>query len=141
MMLPTKKELRQFPVLAPLFAAVFAPLSTLLDIPALTEPWFFQEHTDGLQKLPDPTACLTLSAIGLTFNVLANGLLIARFSTGERGWQLATKLSMGCWIIKVRTWFSTMLDKLQNVRSQFTSSLLHWEMCLHMDYLLVTNRR
>lgn len=100
-MLPSKEDLKSFPVFAPLLAAVFAPLSTLIDIPALTEPWFFHSTSNGQQKLPDPHPNLALSGIGLFFNVLANGLLIARFSTSERWWRNATRLSMACWILKV----------------------------------------
>jgi len=57
--------------LAPLFAAVFAPFSTLLDIPALTQPWY---EKDG-QVLADFKASLVLSALGLSFNIVANALL------------------------------------------------------------------
>lgn len=104
LMLPSKDDLLAFPTFAPLIAAVIAPLSTLLDIPALTEPWFFQQdsNTGNMNPLPDPHANLALSAIGLAFNVAANGLLIIRFSVSDSMWQYATRASLVCWIAKVR---------------------------------------
>jgi potassium channel subfamily K len=99
----------------PLIAAIFAPISTLLDIPALTQRWYLLNSGDfhvfrhdacvlilSLVPQRDFTASLVLSVIGLTFNVLANALLIIRFSTGERWWRVATYLSTICWIVKVR---------------------------------------
>ena len=82
---------------APLAAAIIAPLSTLLDIPALTERWFFRYG----QPLRDPTANLTLSAIGLLFNFIANLLLMVRFTESEEWWRRATHFSMICWLFKV----------------------------------------
>ncbi|KAH8120674.1 voltage-gated potassium channel [Phellopilus nigrolimitatus] len=101
-MLPSKDDLRTLPVFAPLVAAVFAPLSTLLDIPALTEPWFFQTDADTgvAHALNDPRANLVLSAVGLAFNVLANALLIVRFSVTDGYWRGATRASMICWVLK-----------------------------------------
>ncbi|OCB89408.1 voltage-gated potassium channel [Sanghuangporus baumii] len=92
-MLPTKDDLKSLPTFAPLIAAVIAPLSTLLDIPALTEPWFFQHNSDGngLTKLPDPHTNIVLSAVGLAFNVLANWLLLLRFSVSDGLWRYSTR--------------------------------------------------
>ena len=97
----SRKEIIPSPQFAPLVAAVIAPLSTLLDIPALTENWFFRNDT----PLRDPVANLTLSAVGLLFNVLANLLLILRFSVNDTWWRIATNLSLVCWVLKVRTSF------------------------------------
>lgn len=96
-MLPNKEDFKALPVISPLLAAIIAPTSTLLDIPALTETWFLKNG----QRLPDPSANLVLSAVGLFFNVVANGLLILRFSSDGRRWRLATELSLACWIVKV----------------------------------------
>jgi potassium channel subfamily K, other eukaryote len=128
--LPDKHDLHALPVFAPLIAAVLAPLSTLLDIPAFSEVsfiirvklktcilwmlmlssqrWFFTtDPTTGNSKpLPDPTTNLALSAVGLAFNVLANALLLVRFSVSERWWRYATKFSLACWVLKVRTFSS-----------------------------------
>ena len=81
----------------PLLAAVIAPLSTLLDIPALTEPWFFERGN----RLSDPKVNITLSAVGLVVNFLANVLLVLRFSVGNQWWKWATRSSLACWIMKV----------------------------------------
>ncbi|THH11384.1 hypothetical protein EW145_g690 [Phellinidium pouzarii] len=99
-MLPSRDDIRSLPVFAPLLAAILAPLSTLLDIPGLTEPWFFQTvHSTGEKHaLSDPKANLALSAIGLTFNVLANALLILRFSVSDVNKRVATRASLACWV-------------------------------------------
>ncbi|KAK9897619.1 voltage-gated potassium channel [Cystobasidium minutum MCA 4210] len=80
----------------PLFAALVAPVSTLYDIPALTQRWY---SLNG-QGLPDPTPNLALSALGLAFNAIANGLLVYRFSARREWWKAAMILSTVCWIIK-----------------------------------------
>ncbi|KAL5495642.1 TOK1 [Sanghuangporus weigelae] len=110
-MLPTKDDLKSLPTFAPLIAAVIAPLSTLLDIPALTEPWFFQHNSDGngLIKLPDPHTNIVLSAVGLAFNVLANWLLLLRFSVSDGLWRYSTRVSLGCWVVKLGIAFGNVL--------------------------------
>ncbi|RSH94166.1 hypothetical protein EHS25_003969 [Saitozyma podzolica] len=80
---------------SPLIAAILAPLSTLLDIPGLSEPWLTR---DGV-ALPDPRTSIARSAIGLLLNVLANVLIILRFSSAKH-WKLATSLSTFCWLGK-----------------------------------------
>ncbi|KAF8511619.1 voltage-gated potassium channel [Hysterangium stoloniferum] len=93
----------------PLLAAIFAPFSILFDIPALSEPWFVDSDSDifvipaRVTPLPDPKGNVALSAVGLLFNVIANALLIVRFSTGAsaRWWRVATRLSLVSWICKV----------------------------------------
>ena len=92
------------PQFFPLLAAVLAPLSTLLDIPAYTEHWFFTKNdSDGtLTPLPDPHTNLALSLTGLIFNIVANWLLIVRFSVGNKTWRVATRVSLGFWVLKVR---------------------------------------
>ncbi|GFZ48419.1 hypothetical protein JCM24511_06167 [Saitozyma sp. JCM 24511] len=89
------RTLRIFAKYCPLIAAVLAPLSTLLDIPALTEPWF------TLNGVPvrDFRASLVLSAVGLALNILANALLVIRFSSSkEKRWRRATLWSTLCWL-------------------------------------------
>ncbi|KZT43256.1 voltage-gated potassium channel [Sistotremastrum suecicum HHB10207 ss-3] len=81
----------------PLVAAVLAPFSTLFDIPALTQEWFAKDD----QPFPDVHASLVLSAVGLAFNVVANGLLIVRFSSRYYLWKITTRVSLLCWAIKV----------------------------------------
>lgn len=81
----------------PLICALLAPLSTLLDIPALTEKWY--DLDDVLQ--PDPKASLVLSAVGLALNLVANALLVVRFSaTQRRWWSAATTCSTIAWVTK-----------------------------------------
>ncbi|KII87652.1 hypothetical protein PLICRDRAFT_643132 [Plicaturopsis crispa FD-325 SS-3] len=82
---------------APLVAALLAPLSTIYDIPALSQRWYVL--SDGTQ-VPDPKASLILSAVGLAFNVGANTLLALRFSSSNRRWRIATVLSLALWIAK-----------------------------------------
>ena len=92
-----RDNLQVSPQTGPLLAAVIAPLSTLLDIPALSEKWFFR---DG-HSLPDPVTNLVLSAISLALNVLANLLLILRFTVNQDWWRFATHASLVCWVLKV----------------------------------------
>lgn len=83
----------------PLLAAVLAPLSTLMDIPALSQNWFLLKGAPA----PDPGASLALSAVSLSMNIVANALLIARFTVNEKRWRVVTIGSVVCWIIKVRS--------------------------------------
>lgn len=112
-MLPRRDDLRALPQFAPLLAAVLAPLSTLLDIPAYTEHWFFSKSSsDGtLTPLPDPHTNLSLSLAGLIFNIIANGLLIVRFSVGNRTWRIATRVSLGNWVLKVWAFIPSYLSR------------------------------
>lgn len=80
-----------------LIAGCPAKLPQLYDIPALTQRWYSLNGTE----LPDPTPNLALSALGLAFNVIANGLLVYRFSAKAEWWKTAMILSTVCWIIKV----------------------------------------
>ena len=96
-MLPSKEDLRALPLLAPLVAANMAPMSTLLDIPALTERWFFR---DG-NGLADPNANIYLNVTILVVSFLANGLLLLRFSLrDEHRWRNALHASLILWTIK-----------------------------------------
>ncbi|KZO98463.1 voltage-gated potassium channel [Calocera viscosa TUFC12733] len=87
-----------FATVCPLLAAVVAPLSILLDIPALAETWYVE---NGL-PLPDPPASLVLSALSLALSILADALLLVRFSVWEKYWRIATHVSVICWVVK---WF------------------------------------
>lgn len=89
----THRTIRTFPLLA----CLIAPLSVLFDIPALAQPWYGLES----QALTDDTVSLVLSAISLFLNIIANGLLMARFSIdSQRGYTAATRISMVFWILK-----------------------------------------
>lgn len=117
-LLARKDDLHALPQFFPLLAAVLAPLSTLLDIPAYTEHWFYT--TDGtsgeLKPLADPHTNLALSLVGLIFNIIANGLLIVRFSVGSSWWKVATRVSLACWLLKVRA-RSDILSRVTHVKS------------------------
>ena len=76
----------------PLLAAIFAPLSTLLDIPGLSQPWF---KLNG-ENVKDPYASLILSSFSLAFNLVANALLVARFTCREAWWSIVMTLSVVC---------------------------------------------
>lgn len=91
------KQVKDLASIAPLLAAIVAPLSVLFDIPALGEKWYLK---DGIEQ-PDPRASLILSSISLGSNVVANILLIVRFSTSNEWWRVATRVSILWWIIKV----------------------------------------
>ncbi|KDN36673.1 hypothetical protein RSAG8_10671, partial [Rhizoctonia solani AG-8 WAC10335] len=88
-----------FASVSPLTAAVIAPLAVLLDIPALTEKWY----TRNGEPRPDPRPSLILSGLSLGFSLIANALLVVRFSLQGRGWTIATRISVACWVIKVVT--------------------------------------
>ncbi|KAL1411067.1 Potassium channel [Vanrija albida] len=91
------QDVRNVAQYLPLIAAIAAPMSTLMDIPALSQHWYSYYGV----KQRDPTTCLILSAVGLFFNVLANVLLIVRFSATKKSfWRWGVKLSLACWIIK-----------------------------------------
>lgn len=77
--IPTMKlnnGVTHFANITPLIAALLAPVSTLYDIPALSQPWY---SLDGA-TLPDPRASLILSSVSLALSVIANVLLVLRFS-------------------------------------------------------------
>ncbi|KAG9075917.1 hypothetical protein FRC06_009810 [Ceratobasidium sp. 370] len=85
--------------IAPLTASLIAPLAVLLDIPALTEKWYTR---DG-EPQPDPRASLILSGFSLGFSLIANVLLVVRFSLSGSRWRIATRISVLCWMVKVIT--------------------------------------
>lgn len=92
-----RTRIKDLASIAPLLAAIISPLSTLFDIPALTERWYFKA---GIEQ-PDPTASLVLSGVGLGANIIANILLVVRFSTADEWWRVATRASIVWWTIKV----------------------------------------
>ena len=94
------KDWRSRAAFVPLLAALFAPVSTLLDIPALTEPWFFENGS----RLKDPTVNIALTAVSLFVNFVANALLVLRFSVDSRYWKWAMRASLVCWSVKVSTY-------------------------------------
>ncbi|ELU39536.1 hypothetical protein AG1IA_06442 [Rhizoctonia solani AG-1 IA] len=96
------RPLYLFASISPLTAAVIAPLAVLLDIP---EKWY----TRNGQPQPDPRASLILSGLSLSFSLVANALLVIRFSLEGRRWMIATQISVACWIVKVCSLSSVML--------------------------------
>ncbi|CAE6476460.1 unnamed protein product [Rhizoctonia solani] len=94
-----------FASVSPLTAALIAPLAVLLDIPALTEKWY----TRNGEPQPDPRASLILSGLSLGFSLIANALLVIRFSLQGRGWTVATRISVACWVVKVVTGISNLV--------------------------------
>ncbi|EJD04357.1 voltage-gated potassium channel [Fomitiporia mediterranea MF3/22] len=138
-MIPSQDDLKSLPIFAPLFAAVAAPMSTLMDIPSLTEPWFFQHEAYGdSTKLPDPRANIVLSAVGLAFNVLANALLILRFSVREGRWRYTTRVSLICWVVKFGIALGNVLA--YGILSRNTPDVGYGEgfWCAVMSLLIVT---
>lgn len=61
------------------------------------EKWYTK---DGVSQ-PDFKASLVLSAISLVATVIANALLVIRFSLTARRWRVATRISVIFWAIKV----------------------------------------
>ncbi|KAG9024722.1 hypothetical protein FRB95_011146 [Tulasnella sp. JGI-2019a] len=92
-----KSHIRDFARTAPMIAAVLAPFSVLFDIPSVTERWYIK---NGLPQ-PDPKVNLILSSIALAFGIVANLLLIFRFSSTGIRWRAATRASCYCWFVKV----------------------------------------
>lgn len=60
-----KENLFDFVQYLPLLAAIFAPVSTLLDIPGLTEPWFLRYD----EPQADIKTSVILSALSLAFDL------------------------------------------------------------------------
>ncbi|CEL54017.1 Outward-rectifier potassium channel TOK1 OS=Saccharomyces cerevisiae (strain ATCC 204508 / S288c) GN=TOK1 PE=1 SV=1 [Rhizoctonia solani AG-1 IB] len=99
------RPLYLFASVSPLTAAVIAPLAVLLDIPALTEKWY----TRNGQPQSDPRASLILSGLSLGFSLVANALLVIRFSLQGRKWMIATQMSVACWLVKVATGITNLV--------------------------------
>lgn len=86
--------------MAQLLAALIAPVSTLLVIPAMSQPWYKHRHTQA--DVPDPTLNIVLSAINLGTNSLANAFLLVRFSVADRKiWKVAIHMSLILWIVNL----------------------------------------
>lgn len=117
--LPSVRDIAKY---LPLIAAIIAPMSTLMDIPALSvspsdigtppppPPLLRAPHSAGTPlilslkqhwytynggNMPDPVVCIVLSAIGLALNLSANLLLVARFS-GTSVWKKGTRCVSRC---------------------------------------------
>ncbi|KAG8985727.1 hypothetical protein FRB94_005465 [Tulasnella sp. JGI-2019a] len=93
------RHLRDLSLVSPTLAGVLAPFCVLLDVPSVTENWYQLNHVPQT----DPKASLILSGLGLLFSIIANGLLILRFSLTDRAWWIATCISVFCWLLKVVT--------------------------------------
>ncbi|WWD16124.1 hypothetical protein CI109_100549 [Kwoniella shandongensis] len=92
-----RSHIRSIAKYCPLVSAILAPLSTLMDIPALSQHWYIR---DGVAQ-PDFKTSIVLSAIGLALNVIANVLLVVRFSSKAPFWvNHSTKWSLLFWILK-----------------------------------------
>lgn len=102
-----RTEAASWAQMTPLMAAIFGPLSILLGIPSLTQRWRGQlldppvlsNGVSNVLSLPDPTLELALSAISLFVEVLANTLLVLRFSNFHTKW--TTWISYWFWIAKI----------------------------------------
>ncbi|EIN05813.1 voltage-gated potassium channel [Punctularia strigosozonata HHB-11173 SS5] len=127
-----RRRVHSLAVVAPVLAAVLAPLSVLLDIPALSERWY---RRDG-KTIADPPASLTLSAVGLAFNVIANALLIVRFSLTARASRFATRLSVPFWGLKVATSFANLITFGLLTRNQPTFSYYEGFWCAVVSCIL-----
>ncbi|QRV84630.1 ion channel protein [Ceratobasidium sp. AG-Ba] len=73
-----RSRIHLFASIAPLTASLIAPLAVLLDIPALT-------------------------GFSFGFSLIANVLLVVRFSLSGSRWRIATRISVLCWFVKVIT--------------------------------------
>ncbi|KAG8712754.1 hypothetical protein FRC11_014283, partial [Ceratobasidium sp. 423] len=113
-----------FAGVSPLTAALIAPLAVLLDIPALTEKWY----TRNGQPQSDPRASLILSGLSLGFSLIANALLVVRFSLQGKGWTAATRISVVCWVIRVVTGIANLVvfGALTRNQPQFTYAEGFW---------------
>ncbi|KAF8321589.1 voltage-gated potassium channel [Clavulina sp. PMI_390] len=83
--------------ISPLIGGVLAPLSVLYDIPALSEKWY---TLDGVPQA-DFKASLILSSLSLSLTILANALLVYRFSSVATRWRVSMRLSVVLWAMKV----------------------------------------
>lgn len=108
--LPGKDELcnsfRKLVDATPLLAALLAPVSTLYDVPALTQRWYAKNG----DPISDPTASLILSAISLSASILANTSLVVRYTVhAQRFWHSAIIISTYGWIFKVLVGVSNLV--------------------------------
>lgn len=102
-----RTEAASWAQMTPLMAAIFGPLSILLGIPSLTQRWHGQlldppvlpNGASNFLSLPDPTLELVLSAISLFVEILANTLLVLRFSNFHT--KGTTWISYWFWIAKI----------------------------------------
>ena len=83
------------------------------------EKWY----TQGGTPQPDPTASLILSGFGLGMSVVANALLIIRFSLEDQAWRMATYVSVIFWIIKVSAFSTFRLVIYLNLRQTILSTV------------------
>ncbi|KDN49214.1 hypothetical protein K437DRAFT_79565 [Tilletiaria anomala UBC 951] len=78
-----------------LFAALISPVSTLYEIPAVSQPWFLVISPAAPPiKVRDPPLCIVLGAFSLALNVIANILLLVSFSHASVAiWRLTSAIS------------------------------------------------
>jgi hypothetical protein len=102
-----RTEAASWAQMTPLIAAILGPLSILLGIPSLTQRWrgrlldppVNSNGVSNFESLPDPALELALSGVSLLFEVLANSLLILRFSNFKA--KPMTWISYFLWIAKL----------------------------------------
>ena len=102
-----RREAASWAQMTPLMAAIFGPLSILLGIPSLTQRWHgrvldppvLAGGISNFDSMPDPVLELVLSGVSLLFEVLANTLLVLRFSNIHG--KLMTWISYFLWISKL----------------------------------------
>ena len=101
-----RTEAASWAQMTPLMAAIFGPLSILLGIPSLSQRWHgklldppvLSNGFSNFASLPDPPLELVLSAVSLFIEILANTLLVLRFSNIHIRW--TTWISYCFWIAK-----------------------------------------
>src|SRR5277367_2005954 len=83
-----RAEAASWAQMTPLLAATLGPMSVLLGIPSLTQPWHgyllippvLSNGSSNFVELPDPPLNLVLAGVSLFCEVVGNALLILRFS-------------------------------------------------------------
>jgi hypothetical protein len=102
-----RAEAASWAQMTPLVAATLGPLSVLLGIPTLTQPWegvvlnppLLASGASNYTALPFPTVNIILGAFSFACEVLGNAFLILRFSNYHT--KVTTWLSFGFWIAKM----------------------------------------
>jgi hypothetical protein len=103
----TRTEAASWAQMTPLIAATLGPLSGLLAILSLTQPWqglildppVLTNGISNYSALPYPMMNTILGAFPLVCEVLGNGFLMLRFSNYHT--KLTTWLSFVFWVAKV----------------------------------------
>jgi len=102
-----RAEAASWAQMSPLMAATLGPLSVMLGIPTLTQPWRGQllnpsvlpDGSSNFTALPDPALNLALAGVTLFCEAAGNGLLILRFSNFHT--KITTWVSYAFWWLKI----------------------------------------